>query len=172
MKVRSRPSWATTVRGKPLPCMSQHLKKWVFINIPNSNKHLLLSLTGLFSRVCSLPPLEQPLFMGKTSARTWTESANRWECVLNITSSFTSLYPPMCFKLKDVQKRQLKSINPTFFLSFSPFLTCSMTVAEHILFYSLLKGRPAPEAQMEVENMLEDLGLPHKRNEEVQNLSG
>ncbi|XP_056594353.1 retinal-specific phospholipid-transporting ATPase ABCA4a [Triplophysa dalaica] len=47
-----------------------------------------------------------------------------------------------------------------------------MTVAEHILFYSLLKGRPAPEAQLEVENMLEDLGLPHKRNEEVQNLSG
>nr|XP_055038477.1 retinal-specific phospholipid-transporting ATPase ABCA4a isoform X1 [Misgurnus anguillicaudatus] len=47
-----------------------------------------------------------------------------------------------------------------------------MTVAEHILFYSLLKGRPFPEAQLEVENMLEDLGLPHKRNEQVQNLSG
>uniref|UniRef100_A0A8C2KS13 ATP-binding cassette, sub-family A (ABC1), member 4a n=1 Tax=Cyprinus carpio TaxID=7962 RepID=A0A8C2KS13_CYPCA len=47
-----------------------------------------------------------------------------------------------------------------------------MTVAEHILFYSLLKGRPLPEAQLEVENMLEDLGLPHKRNEEAQNLSG
>ncbi|RXN15649.1 retinal-specific ATP-binding cassette transporter-like protein [Labeo rohita] len=46
-----------------------------------------------------------------------------------------------------------------------------MTVAEHILFYSLLKGRPLPEAQLEVENMLEDLGLPHKRNEEAQNLS-
>ncbi|TRY62479.1 hypothetical protein DNTS_007141, partial [Danionella cerebrum] len=47
-----------------------------------------------------------------------------------------------------------------------------MTVAEHILFYSLLKSRPLPEAQLEVENMLEDLGLPHKRNEEAQNLSG
>uniref|UniRef100_A0A8C2IYY7 P-type phospholipid transporter n=1 Tax=Cyprinus carpio TaxID=7962 RepID=A0A8C2IYY7_CYPCA len=47
-----------------------------------------------------------------------------------------------------------------------------MTVAEHILFYSLLKGRPLPEAQLEVENMLEDLGLPHNRNEEAQNLSG
>ncbi|XP_048030796.1 retinal-specific phospholipid-transporting ATPase ABCA4a isoform X1 [Megalobrama amblycephala] len=47
-----------------------------------------------------------------------------------------------------------------------------LTVAEHILFYSLLKGRPLPEAQLEVENMLEDLGLPHKRNEEAQNLSG
>ncbi len=52
-----------------------------------------------------------------------------------------------------------------------PFF-CSLTVAEHILFYSLLKGRPLPEAQLEVENMLEDLGLPHKRNEEAQNLSG
>uniref|UniRef100_A0A3B1J655 P-type phospholipid transporter n=1 Tax=Astyanax mexicanus TaxID=7994 RepID=A0A3B1J655_ASTMX len=47
-----------------------------------------------------------------------------------------------------------------------------MTVAEHILFYSLLKGRPLAEAQQEVENMLEDFGLPHKRNEQTQNLSG
>uniref|UniRef100_A0A3Q3H2P5 ABC transporter domain-containing protein n=1 Tax=Labrus bergylta TaxID=56723 RepID=A0A3Q3H2P5_9LABR len=47
-----------------------------------------------------------------------------------------------------------------------------MTVAEHILFYSLLKGRPLAEAQEEVENMLQDLGLPHKRDELTQNLSG
>ncbi|KAM9332939.1 retinal-specific phospholipid-transporting ATPase ABCA4a [Pholidichthys leucotaenia] len=47
-----------------------------------------------------------------------------------------------------------------------------MTVAEHILFYSLLKGCPVAEAQEEVENMLQDLGLPHKRDELTQNLSG
>ncbi|XP_035270491.1 retinal-specific phospholipid-transporting ATPase ABCA4-like [Anguilla anguilla] len=47
-----------------------------------------------------------------------------------------------------------------------------LTVAEHILFYSLLKGRSYPEALQEVENMLKDLGLPHKRNDEAQNLSG
>ncbi|XP_034561698.1 retinal-specific phospholipid-transporting ATPase ABCA4a [Notolabrus celidotus] len=47
-----------------------------------------------------------------------------------------------------------------------------MTVAEHILFYSLLKGRPLAEAEEEVENMLQDLGLPHKRDELTQNLSG
>ncbi|XP_072234331.1 retinal-specific phospholipid-transporting ATPase ABCA4a [Leuresthes tenuis] len=47
-----------------------------------------------------------------------------------------------------------------------------MTVAEHILFYSLLKGRPIAEAEEEVENMLQDLGLPHKRNVLTQNLSG
>lgn len=47
-----------------------------------------------------------------------------------------------------------------------------MTVAEHILFYSLLKGRPMAEAQEEVENMLQDLGLPHKRDELTKNLSG
>lgn len=47
-----------------------------------------------------------------------------------------------------------------------------MTVAEHILFYSLLKGRPIAEAQQEVENMLQDMGLPHKRDELTQNLSG
>ncbi|XP_062335379.1 retinal-specific phospholipid-transporting ATPase ABCA4-like isoform X2 [Osmerus eperlanus] len=47
-----------------------------------------------------------------------------------------------------------------------------MTVAEHILFYSLLKGRAWREAEEEVENLLQDLGLPHKRDEEAQNLSG
>lgn len=48
----------------------------------------------------------------------------------------------------------------------------SLTVEEHILFYSLLKGRERKEAEQEVENMLRDLGLPHKRSEEAQNLSG
>ncbi|XP_056149332.1 retinal-specific phospholipid-transporting ATPase ABCA4 [Lampris incognitus] len=47
-----------------------------------------------------------------------------------------------------------------------------LTVEEHILFYALLKGRTQAEAEKEVENMLEDLGLPHKRDEEAQNLSG
>ncbi|XP_054609148.1 retinal-specific phospholipid-transporting ATPase ABCA4-like isoform X2 [Dunckerocampus dactyliophorus] len=47
-----------------------------------------------------------------------------------------------------------------------------LTVEEHILFYSLLKGRTQAEAEKEVEEMLVDLGLPHKRDDEAQNLSG
>ncbi|KAM7379618.1 hypothetical protein PAMP_005160 [Pampus punctatissimus] len=47
-----------------------------------------------------------------------------------------------------------------------------LTVEEHILFYSLLKGRTQAEAEREVEDMLGDLGLPHKRDDEAQNLSG
>ncbi|XP_067462482.1 retinal-specific phospholipid-transporting ATPase ABCA4-like isoform X2 [Thunnus thynnus] len=47
-----------------------------------------------------------------------------------------------------------------------------LTVEEHILFYSLLKGRSQEEAEREVEDMLVDLGLPHKRDDEAQNLSG
>lgn len=43
---------------------------------------------------------------------------------------------------------------------------------EHILFYALLKGRSQAEAELEVEDMLVDLGLPHKRDDEAQNLSG
>lgn len=43
---------------------------------------------------------------------------------------------------------------------------------EHILFYSLLKGRSQAEAEREVEDMLADLALPHKRDDEAQNLSG
>lgn len=48
----------------------------------------------------------------------------------------------------------------------------SLTVAEHILFYAQLKGRSWEEAQLEMEAMLEDTGLHHKRNEEAQDLSG
>ncbi|KAM3865832.1 retinal-specific phospholipid-transporting ATPase ABCA4-like [Diretmus argenteus] len=47
-----------------------------------------------------------------------------------------------------------------------------LTVKEHILFYALLKGRTRSQAEKEAEHMLEDLGLPHKRDEESQNLSG
>ncbi|XP_059941358.1 retinal-specific phospholipid-transporting ATPase ABCA4 [Mesoplodon densirostris] len=47
-----------------------------------------------------------------------------------------------------------------------------LTVAEHILFYAQLKGRSWEEAQLEMEAMLEDTGLHHKRNEEAQHLSG
>ncbi|KAM4552605.1 retinal-specific phospholipid-transporting ATPase ABCA4-like isoform 2-T2 [Odontesthes bonariensis] len=47
-----------------------------------------------------------------------------------------------------------------------------LTVEEHIMFYSLLKGRTQEEAKREVEDMLVDLGLPHKRDDEAQNLSG
>ncbi|OXB57938.1 hypothetical protein ASZ78_003924 [Callipepla squamata] len=47
-----------------------------------------------------------------------------------------------------------------------------LTVAEHILFYSQLKGRSRDEAEQELDMMLEDMGLTHKRNEEAQNLSG
>lgn len=48
----------------------------------------------------------------------------------------------------------------------------SLTVAEHILFYAQLKGRSWEEAQLEMEALLEDTGLHHKRNEEAQDLSG
>uniref|UniRef100_A0ABK0KWE8 Rho GTPase activating protein 29 n=1 Tax=Rattus norvegicus TaxID=10116 RepID=A0ABK0KWE8_RAT len=47
-----------------------------------------------------------------------------------------------------------------------------LTVAEHILFYAQLKGRSWEEARLEMEAMLEDTGLHHKRNEEAQDLSG
>uniref|UniRef100_A0AAY4CQY1 P-type phospholipid transporter n=1 Tax=Denticeps clupeoides TaxID=299321 RepID=A0AAY4CQY1_9TELE len=47
-----------------------------------------------------------------------------------------------------------------------------LTVEEHILFYALMKGRSREEGEQEVEEMLEDLGLPHKRRDEAQNLSG
>lgn len=68
--------------------------------------------------------------------------------------------------------RGVQCLDYQFPFLFPPILPDSMTVAEHILFYSLLKGRPKAEAEEEVENMLQDLGFPHKRDELIQNLSG
>lgn len=70
---------------------------------------------------------------------------------------------------KSLTQSQLRS---SFANLLPPCFCSSLTVEEHILFYSLLKGQTQAEAEREVEDMLEDLGLPHKRDEEAQNLSG
>ncbi|XP_059504050.1 retinal-specific phospholipid-transporting ATPase ABCA4 isoform X2 [Stegostoma tigrinum] len=48
----------------------------------------------------------------------------------------------------------------------------NLTVAEHILFYTQLKGHTVEEAAKQTEVMLDEIGLPHKRDELAQNLSG
>ncbi|XP_032883716.1 retinal-specific phospholipid-transporting ATPase ABCA4 [Amblyraja radiata] len=48
----------------------------------------------------------------------------------------------------------------------------NLTVAEHILFYTQLKGQAVDEAEKQTEVMLDEIGLTHKRDELAQNLSG
>ncbi|XP_041634758.1 phospholipid-transporting ATPase ABCA1-like isoform X2 [Cheilinus undulatus] len=47
-----------------------------------------------------------------------------------------------------------------------------LTVEEHIYFYSRLKGRSRDEVKMEMDQMIKDVGLPHKRKDLAKNLSG
>uniref|UniRef100_A0A674D8X2 P-type phospholipid transporter n=1 Tax=Salmo trutta TaxID=8032 RepID=A0A674D8X2_SALTR len=47
-----------------------------------------------------------------------------------------------------------------------------LTVEEHIYFYSRLKGRSREEVKTEIDQMIKDVGLPHKRKEFAKNLSG
>uniref|UniRef100_A0A8C1VAN2 ABC transporter domain-containing protein n=1 Tax=Cyprinus carpio TaxID=7962 RepID=A0A8C1VAN2_CYPCA len=47
-----------------------------------------------------------------------------------------------------------------------------LTVEEHIYFYARLKGRSSKEVQKEIDQMIRDVGLPHKRKDLVKNLSG
>uniref|UniRef100_A0AAQ4PPC1 P-type phospholipid transporter n=1 Tax=Gasterosteus aculeatus aculeatus TaxID=481459 RepID=A0AAQ4PPC1_GASAC len=47
-----------------------------------------------------------------------------------------------------------------------------LTVEEHIYFYARLKGRSRDEVKIEMDQMLKDVGLPHKRKELAKNLSG
>ncbi|XP_077355005.1 phospholipid-transporting ATPase ABCA1 [Festucalex cinctus] len=47
-----------------------------------------------------------------------------------------------------------------------------LTVEEHIYFYGRLKGRTRAEVDSEMERMILDVGLPHKRRDLAKNLSG
>ncbi|OXB61593.1 hypothetical protein ASZ78_006281 [Callipepla squamata] len=47
-----------------------------------------------------------------------------------------------------------------------------LTVEEHIWFYGRLKGLAEEQVQAEMEQLLQDTGLPHKRREQTRNLSG
>ncbi|KAM6959867.1 phospholipid-transporting ATPase ABCA1 [Tautogolabrus adspersus] len=47
-----------------------------------------------------------------------------------------------------------------------------LTVEEHIYFYSRLKGRSRDEVKIEMDQMIKDVGLPHKRHDLAKNLSG
>ncbi|XP_056298859.1 phospholipid-transporting ATPase ABCA1-like [Pseudoliparis swirei] len=48
----------------------------------------------------------------------------------------------------------------------------NMTVEEHIYFYARLKGRSRAEVTIEIDQMIKDVGLPHKRKDLAKNLSG
>ncbi|RXN30568.1 ATP-binding cassette sub-family A member 1-like protein [Labeo rohita] len=50
--------------------------------------------------------------------------------------------------------------------------TTILTVEEHIYFYARLKGRSSKEVKKEIDQMIKDVGLPHKRNDLAKNLSG
>uniref|UniRef100_A0A8C4SRD7 P-type phospholipid transporter n=1 Tax=Erpetoichthys calabaricus TaxID=27687 RepID=A0A8C4SRD7_ERPCA len=91
-------------------------------------------------------------------------------------SVLTGLYPPtsgtayingkdICTEIDTI--RQSMGMCPQYNILFH-----HLTVTEHIYFYSRLKGKNKEEAEKEVEDMIRDIGLPHKRNEEAQNLSG
>ncbi|XP_041841062.1 phospholipid-transporting ATPase ABCA1-like isoform X2 [Melanotaenia boesemani] len=47
-----------------------------------------------------------------------------------------------------------------------------LTVEEHIYFYARLKGRSRSEVESEMDQMIEDVGLPNKRKDLAKNLSG
>ncbi|XP_062240484.1 phospholipid-transporting ATPase ABCA1-like [Platichthys flesus] len=47
-----------------------------------------------------------------------------------------------------------------------------LTVEEHIYFYGRLKGLSRDEVKVEMDQMIKDVGLPHKRKELAKNLSG
>lgn len=49
---------------------------------------------------------------------------------------------------------------------------CRLTVEEHIWFYGRLKGMSEQQVKSEIEQILQDTGLPHKRTSRTSALSG
>ncbi|KAM8986810.1 phospholipid-transporting ATPase ABCA7 isoform 1-T1 [Ara ararauna] len=47
-----------------------------------------------------------------------------------------------------------------------------LTVEEHVWFYGRLKGLSEERVKVEMEQLIQDTGLPHKRREQTRNLSG
>ncbi|KAM6331983.1 LOW QUALITY PROTEIN: phospholipid-transporting ATPase ABCA7 [Alca torda] len=47
-----------------------------------------------------------------------------------------------------------------------------LTVEEHVWFYGRLKGLSEEQVKAEMEQLIQDTGLPHKRREQTRNLSG
>lgn len=47
-----------------------------------------------------------------------------------------------------------------------------LTVEEHVWFYGRLKGLSEAEVKTELDTLLDDVGLLHKRHEQTKNLSG
>lgn len=47
-----------------------------------------------------------------------------------------------------------------------------LTVEEHVWFYGCLKGVSQDKVKAELDTLLEDVGLLHKRHEQTKNLSG
>ncbi|XP_056088824.1 phospholipid-transporting ATPase ABCA1 [Rhinichthys klamathensis goyatoka] len=47
-----------------------------------------------------------------------------------------------------------------------------LTVEEHVWFYGRMKGISMEEVEKEIDSLLEDVGLQHKRHEQTKNLSG
>lgn len=55
---------------------------------------------------------------------------------------------------------------------FSICLFLSLTVEEHVWFYGCLKGLTEAEVNSELDTLLDNVGLLHKRHEQTKNLSG
>lgn len=51
-------------------------------------------------------------------------------------------------------------------------VSCRLTVEEHIWFYARLKGLSEEQVKGEIEQILQDTGLPHKRTARTSTLSG
>lgn len=57
-------------------------------------------------------------------------------------------------------------------MGFVGLLSFRLTVEEHIWFYARLKGLPEEMVKAEMEQIVNDVGLPHKRQSRTSTLSG
>uniref|UniRef100_A0A3B4DSZ9 ABC transporter domain-containing protein n=1 Tax=Pygocentrus nattereri TaxID=42514 RepID=A0A3B4DSZ9_PYGNA len=119
-------------------------------------------------------------FLGHNGAgKTTTLTTALWQLTAlthKLPSILTGLFPPtsgsVFIKGMDIHTdmseiRRMLGVCPQHNVLFDV-----LTVEEHVWFYGRLKGMSSTEVKEEMDSLLEDVGLTHKRHERTKNLSG
>lgn len=134
-------------------------------------------LKGQSWQGCFHPPLVQPTSLARTSALNSAPSGRIWASVHSTTYFSACTYT---VKISIPQYLDIKNwilctlVAPVFWVIvwFVGLLWSRLTVEEHIWFYARLKGLPEEKVKAEMEQIVNDVGLPHKRQSRTSTLSG
>lgn len=176
-RVRSPPSWATMEQERPPPCKIKSLfyRIWMFM-FSCSDWWFFPTrsiLTGLF------PPTSGTAYIMGKDIRSDLSAIrqNLGVCPQhNVLFSMYVLLWLIFYHAPNISLIFISKLNEVLNNNYSKSC-CScldnrLTVEEHIWFYAGLKGLSEEKVKSEMDQIVTDLGLPHKRKSRTSQLSG